>query len=1081
MINDDSVVPLTLRTGQIIDCKIDTGADVSLIPRHVLQELSPELERCIQPSNTVLRAFNRTNIKVCGQVTLECTHGKYLRDVRFIVVPHHTMPLLSKTDAVELGYIKFLKTHIVQARESQPAATHTIYAIHTASNKGQWKKHLPLGKTGDAKEEILKLFPECFNGVGKLKTPYRIELTPDAIPVRHAQRIVPEATKPKIKKELDDLVKNGIIRPVTEPTDWVNSLVCADKPDGSIRLCLDPKDLNQYIKRPLHYTPTIDDVLPDLSDAKYFTVIDAKSGYWHIPLVEESQVLTTFNTPGYGRYCFQRLPMGLKCAQDVFQKCMDEILLGLPRVTPVADDILIHAATEEEHDTLLLETLQRCKKAGLNLNPTKCNVKKSDVKFFGNIITTEGLRPDPKKVKAIDQLEAPKNKQEARSLIGMATYLSRYIPNFSALMEPIRQLVKNDVHFLWQHEQEAAFASLKKNISKHEALRYFSKHKETIIQTDASIKGLGAVLLQDECPVYYVSKTLTAAERNYSNIEREMLGVTFALNRLHQYTYGRPVTVITDHKPLEAISRKPLSEAPPRLQRMLLEIQKYDYTITYTPAKNIPIPDCLSRLIPEDRPDRDVAGMDVNILQFTAVPQSKLKMVHDHTEKDETMCMLRDTIIRGWPANRSQVPTSLLCYWPFKEDLGYYNGIIVKGSRILVPPTLKEVVLQDIHRGHLGIEKCKSRARENVFWPQMNSDITNMIQSCEQCQIYAPPPRHSYDLSIQQESHYPLHYVGMDIFEHKGKYYLLAVDYFSSFPWLRQLPNITTSSVIYACKTIFQEFGYPVNLHTDTGTQFTSSEFKEFMLDYNVNHTQSSPYYHQSNGKAERYVKTIKSMIKKSGSMISAGEALLIYRATPLTSGGKSPGNLMLGRKLATNLITFQTSDSERSNDNSVTPVPSNVPRFDIDDPVFVYNDLTKIWERGRVIGLTNQPNQYSVMMHTGSILKRNVAFLRPDQTDRHTWPQEPAVQNPEPDSPTEQRQPTAPTTTTATETNTPHQDAEEPSPTTDVEQKTTTSKKPAHHQQRKQTVVQPPSDATPATRKSSRVSKPPNRLIHTM
>ena len=178
------------------------------------------------------------------------------------------------------------------------------------------------------------------------------------MPVRHAQRRVPESVKPKIKEELDRLVKEGIIKHVDTPTEWVNSIVCVTKPDGTVRLCLDPKDLNKYIKRPLHYTPTIDDILPDLHDSKFFSVIDAKSGYWNVPLENKSQLLTTFNTPGYGRYCFLRMPFGLISSQDTFQRCMDDLLEDLLKVNPIADDVKIHGCSEIEHDVLLLETLE---------------------------------------------------------------------------------------------------------------------------------------------------------------------------------------------------------------------------------------------------------------------------------------------------------------------------------------------------------------------------------------------------------------------------------------------------------------------------------------------------------------------------------------------------------------------------------------------------------------------------------------------------------------------------------------------------------------------------------------------------
>ena len=221
----------------------------------------------------------------------------------------------------------------------------------------------------------------------------------------------------------------------------MNSLVCVTKTNGVIRLCLGPKNLNEYIKRPHYYSPTIDDVPQDICGSKYFSTLDARSGYRNIPLDNRSQLLTTFNTPGYGRFCFKRLPFGLLSSQDIFQKVMDDTLLGLNNAKPVADDIKIHGKTELEHDLYVLEVLDRCQQEGLHLNPDKCQT--SSVKLYSNLLTTTGMHPDHKQVDDIVKLASPTNKQELRSLVGMVTYLNHFIQNTTSL----RKLLNNDIHF----------------------------------------------------------------------------------------------------------------------------------------------------------------------------------------------------------------------------------------------------------------------------------------------------------------------------------------------------------------------------------------------------------------------------------------------------------------------------------------------------------------------------------------------------------------------------------------------------------------------------------------------------------
>ena len=292
---------------------------------------------------------------------------------------------------------------------------------------------IPLGKTGNPIEEIMYLFPELFDGICCVNTLYRIKLTDDTQPVKHTTRRVPESVRPKVKHELDRLVQEVMIKLVKCPTCWVNSLVCVTKPNGELRLCLDPKYLNKYIKRPHYYSPTINDVLPDLCGSKYFSTLDARSGCW--------------NTPGYGIFCFKRLLFGLVSSHDLFQKVMDDTLLGSNNAKPVADDIKIHGKNELEHDLHLWEVLDKCKHAGLHSNPDKCQIKKSSVKLYGNLQTTTGMQPYPKKVDDIVKLASPTNKQELRSLVGMVTYLNRFIQNTTSLLEPLRKLLMNDIYF----------------------------------------------------------------------------------------------------------------------------------------------------------------------------------------------------------------------------------------------------------------------------------------------------------------------------------------------------------------------------------------------------------------------------------------------------------------------------------------------------------------------------------------------------------------------------------------------------------------------------------------------------------
>ena len=247
-----------------------------------------------------------------------------------------------------------------------------------------------------AKARILNKYADVFDGIGCFEGEYRITVDSTVPPVLHSPRRVPVALREPLKEELDTLIQQGIIAKVNRPTDWVNLCVCVTKPNGKLRLCLDPKDLNKAIKRPHHNTPTLDDVLPKLNGAKFFTIIDARSGYWNIKLDEESSYHTTFDTP-YGRHRFMRLPFGLNCARDVFQKKVDETFSDIPGVTGISDDIIVvgYKSDGSDHDANLTAILERARATGLCFNDKKMVVRSKRIPFFGNIIGADGIEPDP--------------------------------------------------------------------------------------------------------------------------------------------------------------------------------------------------------------------------------------------------------------------------------------------------------------------------------------------------------------------------------------------------------------------------------------------------------------------------------------------------------------------------------------------------------------------------------------------------------------------------------------------------------------------------------------------------------------
>ncbi len=328
------------------------------------------------------------------------------------------------------------------------------------------------------KQSVLHDHSEVFQGIGLFPGECTIHLEPNSTPVIHPPRKIPVALHDRCKLELSRMEKIGVIAKVNEPTEWVNSMVIVQKSEGKLRICLDPKDLNKSIQRPHYPMRTLDDILPQLAGAKYFTKLDARSGYWSIKLSEQSSFLTTFNTM-FGRYRYLRLPFGLRSSGDEFQRKIDECFEGLTGVVSIVDDILVFGKTREEHDNNLQAALQRSWENGVRLNEDKLEVGVSEVTYFGHVLSAEGLKPDPAKVSAVKDMLPPTSKAELETILGMVTYLSRFAPNLSEITSPLRKVLAKAVDFSWDKPQIDAFLKVKDILTQQPGpvLSYYDPHE----------------------------------------------------------------------------------------------------------------------------------------------------------------------------------------------------------------------------------------------------------------------------------------------------------------------------------------------------------------------------------------------------------------------------------------------------------------------------------------------------------------------------------------------------------------------------------------------------------------------------
>jgi hypothetical protein len=453
---------------------LDSGATTNVMSAKTYKGVTNDIQmRELRRTKRKLVMFNGTEMKPIGVRVLSFVNPKTDKtyDVEFVITQETCSPILG-------------------CRASQVMELITV-------------RHENIATMSASEPNIIKEYEDVFEGEGKIEGLLHLVTDPNAIPVKMPCRKWPVSVQEKVKDELDRLTELGVVTAVDTPTDWISSLVVVVKPNGKVRLCIDPQPLNKALKRNEYPMPTLDDnVLPLLQGAKYFTHLDAKNGFWHVELDTDSSYLTTFETP-FGKYRWTRMPFGIAPAPEEFQRRISSALAGLPGVVAIHDDIILvgkgdtDAEGSEDHDTKLQELLKRCRKQGIRLNKDKVELKQTEVSYLGHKLSREGLKADPSKIDAVQNLQTPEDKPAVLRLLGMVGYLQKFAPNLSEAAAPLRELVKKYTHFRWDEQVHGkALERVKKILAEPPVLRYFDSSRDvaTTLQCDASEFGLGRVL-----------------------------------------------------------------------------------------------------------------------------------------------------------------------------------------------------------------------------------------------------------------------------------------------------------------------------------------------------------------------------------------------------------------------------------------------------------------------------------------------------------------------------------------------------------------------------------------------------------
>ena len=471
----------------------------------------------------------------------------------------------------------------------------------------------------------------------------------------------------------------------------------------------------------------------------------------------------------------------------------------------------------------------------------------------------------------------------------------------------LRDLLSTKNQWVWGPSQQQAFADTKAELSSPRILALYNTAAKTKVSADASSFRLGGVLSQEQSngswqPISYISRSLTPTEQRYAQIEKECLAVTWACERFADFLIGKDFQIETDHKPLvPLLTSKNLDELPVRIQRYRMRLMRFQFTATHIPGSDLKIADTLSRAPLREvtetdrRLQKDTDAYVAQVIEGMPATPRNLQEIRQVQEEDSICQQLMLFCREGWP-HHSKLKGNIKLYKPVADELSVQSGLLLRGSRIVIPTALQKEILMKLHTGHLGITKCQERAKQSVWWPRIGKHIEEEVQKCLVCSQFRQ--QNVEPLLPTNFPDYPWQKVAADLFTWKGTKFLILVDYYSRYIEMSKLSSTTSSSVIQHIKSILARHGIPETFVSDNGPQFSSLAFTQFALDYGFHHQTSSPNYPQSNGEAERAVQKVKSVLNK---VTDPYLGLLSYRATPLANG-YSPAELLMGRKLCSTI-----------------------------------------------------------------------------------------------------------------------------------------------------------------------------------
>lgn len=896
------IIKLTLSSELSEDCLLDCGSSVNLLNKDMLNLLiKHKLVKKIGTNN--LTCFSATNneIEILGSCVIKIKIDRFAWNVKFLIAKELEWKILLGTPFIResnmvldlsknICYFKFCKTVQIKLGSNVMCSTNNIPCVKDELNVG-------CEEARDFCAELVKKYPNVFTKkIGKaLNFEYTIKVkNPEVVNLRPYPMSAYKQLK--MNEILNDLLKQGIIRNSLSEYSSPSFLVKKGNSED-YRLVINYGKINSCIETVSYPLGELSDCYQYLHGASYFSVIDLSNSFHQITLSEESRKYTAFSAGNYQKYEYCRIPYGLNLGSallsgylsGIFQDCRFKFLIGF------VDDAIIFSKTLEEHKEHLNIVLQRLSENNLTVNPSKIKLFHKEISFLGNIISKNEIKIDPERTKSLLQCKKPRTCKEVASFVGMVSYLSRYIPNYSLIAAPLNELRKKGIKFEWTQECETAFQKLKECVCNPPVLKIPCMDQSYHLFTDASELGCGSVLMQEDDdhqlkPVCYFSKKFSSAERCLSVYQKEALAVVYSFRKFHCYLEHNEFKLFTDNNALAWVLTH--FRKLGKIGRWCEEILSLKFTVTHIKGKFNVLADFLSRNFESEDCNIKVEELREdeiqNSLSKTKIHSKKLRCTNSKLNcnsvtnvnmiQDFPMAFHKLSELQKSDEECQQIFDSIKqktnkANFFIKNDVLMYKKSDKCKGKIYVPLNLIPILFQYYHcsiifGGHPGLQRTCDKICEKFYRPNLAQLIKDKVNACDLCKLSKPFQRRYEGELISTYSTVPMEKLFIDTAgpltrtTSGNQHILIVLDECTRFTFLIPIRNVTSRTIIDKLeKNIFSNFSTCQKIVSDNGSCFRSNEFKNFVFKNGIEHHRIVAYKPSGN-KSERYLRNVKSQLR---------------------------------------------------------------------------------------------------------------------------------------------------------------------------------------------------------------------------